>query len=125
MDPALTPGDLLRFANGLEMLDGVAQFPPPLFQGLVLPGQVLYGVPSGRHIVSGEQNAGPAADGNGVGSDAPHGGIGEAEYLLIAQHLPDTATLELTIFQKPLEFQSTAERLPGELPGQGVHPAVT
>ena len=124
MDPPLAPGDLLRLADGLEMLNGVAQFPAPLLQGLVLPGQQRHRVPSLRNIVGGEQDAGSAAHGDGVGSNAPYGGIGQAEHLLIPQRLPDTAVLELPILQIPLEFQTAAKRLPGELPGQSVHPAV-
>lgn len=118
MNPTLAPGDLLRLTDGLEMLDGVAQFPAPLLQGLVLPGQQRHRVPSLRNIVGGEQDAGPAAHGDGVGSNAPYGGIGQAEHLLIPQRLPGTAAAEFPVLQMPLEFQPAADGLSGQLPGQ-------
>ena len=119
MDPSLAPGDFLRLADGLEMLDGMAQLSAPLFQSFVLPGQQRHRVPMRCDVVCCEQYAGAP-----LGRNAPHGGIGEAEHLLIPQHLPDTAALEFPALQMPLEFQAAAKGLPGELPGQGVHPAV-
>ena len=44
--------------------------------------------------------------------------------MCIRDSLPDTAALEFPALQMPLEFQAAAKGLPGELPGQGVHPAV-
>ncbi|RHR11048.1 hypothetical protein DWX58_00880 [Pseudoflavonifractor sp. AF19-9AC] len=65
-----------------------------------------------------------AFHGNGVGGNAPHGGIWQTEHLLIPQHLPDAAAVERPLLQTPLEFQAAAEGLSGQLPGQVVHPAV-
>ena len=59
-----------------------------------------------------------------MGRDAPHGIVGQAKDLLIPQHLPGTVTVKRSALQKALKVQAIAERLSGQLPGQGIHPVV-
>ena len=121
--PALAPGYLLRFADGLQVFDVVAQLLPAFLQRPVPLGEERHGVPALRDVVGGKQHQRPAAHRDVVRGHAPHGGVRKAEHLLPTKRLP-LAAAERAAVQKPPELHAVLQGLARHLPCQRVHPAV-